>query len=298
MWKGHRTRYRKERKKGKGFRICSKKHRKEVDRVIVIRDTTSALQRLDQLCLEDNMIFVTADVESLYTSIRHQDGLDAVRFFLGTGSLDVDMVELILVLLEFLLTHNAFTFNNRIYLQLQGTAMGASCAPSYANLFLGAWEREVFQDDLIQDIGHIHNWMRYIDDVLFIWEGPLVGLERMIQHLNNNTKNIRLTFKYGRDIDFLDIKIGVGSNGVVHTDIFRKSTSTNSFLYADSSHPISTVRGIPVGQFLRARRICSDDIKFEKEAMDLTRRFTQRGYSKRMIKRGYLRVSKTPRNQL
>ncbi|XP_069618161.1 uncharacterized protein [Ranitomeya imitator] len=69
-------------------------------------------------------------------------------------------------------------------------------------------------------------------------------------------------------------------------------------IVADSSHPISTVRGIPVGQFLQARRICSDDHKFEEQAIDLTRRFTQRGYSKRMIKRGYIRASKTTGNQL
>ncbi|XP_077112960.1 uncharacterized protein LOC143768157 [Ranitomeya variabilis] len=69
-------------------------------------------------------------------------------------------------------------------------------------------------------------------------------------------------------------------------------------IVADSSHPISTVCGIPVGQFLRAQRICSDDINFERQAMDLTRRFTERGYSKRMIKRGYLRAAKTSRNQL
>ncbi|XP_069615893.1 uncharacterized protein [Ranitomeya imitator] len=69
-------------------------------------------------------------------------------------------------------------------------------------------------------------------------------------------------------------------------------------IVADSSHPISTVRGIPVGQFLRARRICSDDHKFESQAIDLARRFTQRGYSKRMIKRGYIRASRTARNQL
>ncbi|XP_077111241.1 uncharacterized protein LOC143767105 [Ranitomeya variabilis] len=69
-------------------------------------------------------------------------------------------------------------------------------------------------------------------------------------------------------------------------------------IVSDSSHPISTVRGIPVGQFLRARRICSDENNFEKQAMDLTRRFTERGYCKRIIKRGYLRASKTLRNQL
>ncbi|XP_073401349.1 uncharacterized protein [Dendrobates tinctorius] len=167
-----------------------------------IRDTTSALQRLDQLCLDDNTLIVTADVESMHTLIRHSDGLSAVQFFLQTSSLDISVIELIMILLEFLLTHNGFIFNGKHYLQKQGTAMGASCAPSYANLFLGAWEREIFQGGLIQEMDHVHNWMRYIDDVLFFWDGPLDGLKNLFHHLNNNNKNIKLSFQYGRERDF------------------------------------------------------------------------------------------------
>ncbi|CAH2324775.1 Hypothetical predicted protein, partial [Pelobates cultripes] len=40
-------------------------------------------------------------------------------------------------LLKFILTHNFFLFQNKYYHQVQGTAMGTSCAPSYANLHLG-----------------------------------------------------------------------------------------------------------------------------------------------------------------
>ncbi|XP_069582772.1 cytochrome P450 3A2-like [Ranitomeya imitator] len=220
-----------------------------------IRDTTSALQRLDQIYLEENMVIVTADVESLYTSIRHQDGL-------------------------------------------KSTAMGASCAPSYANLFLGAWDREIFHNDDIQLMNHVHNWMRYIDDVLFFWDGPRENLEDLMSHLNNNDQNILLTFKSGKQIDFLDIKLTVDSDGRLNTDVFRKATATNSFLVADSSHPPATIRGIPVGQFLRAKRICSNESNFEKQAIDLTRRFTERGYSKKMIRKGYQRASGISRDRL
>ncbi|XP_075132018.1 uncharacterized protein LOC142204604 [Leptodactylus fuscus] len=71
-----------------------------------IRDTSDTLRHLDGLQLDPGTILVTCDVESLYTSICHDHG-------------------------------------DRPFLQLQGTAMGATCAPSYANLFLGLWEREV-----------------------------------------------------------------------------------------------------------------------------------------------------------
>lgn len=37
---------------------------------------------------------------------------------------------------------------NQLYLQIQGIAMGTCCAPSYANLYLGGWERDILQWDL------------------------------------------------------------------------------------------------------------------------------------------------------
>ncbi|CAJ0967631.1 unnamed protein product [Ranitomeya imitator] len=121
-------------------------------------------------------------------------------------NLDSDLIDFLLVLLRFILTHNCFIFNKRVYLQKQGTAMGASCAPSYANLFLGAWERDIFISNPIPGIDSVHHWMRYIDDVWFIWEGPRHQLESLMAVLNNNNLNIKLTYKAGRNLDFLDLQ--------------------------------------------------------------------------------------------
>ncbi|XP_075711138.1 uncharacterized protein LOC142747908 [Rhinoderma darwinii] len=82
------------------------------------------------------------------------------------------------------------------------------------------------------------------------------------------------------------------------TDLYRKETSTNSLLHATSSHPRHTIDAIPVGQFLRVKKICStnEDLKFRfKELGD---RFTQRGYSQRSIRKARDRASKTNRQQL
>ncbi|CAJ0955519.1 unnamed protein product [Ranitomeya imitator] len=263
-----------------------------------VRDTTQALQRIDQLQLDENQVLVTADIEALYTSIRHSDGLAATAWFLRTSNIENSLADLILILLEFVLRHNVFIFDKNIYLQTQGTAMGASCAPSYANLFLGAWERDIFLGEAIPEMGQVQNWMRYIDDVMFVWEGDEEGLETLMRKLNDNKINVKLTFKSGRCLEFLDIWVETASDGSVCTDVFRKPTSTNSYLHAESSHPVSTIRGIPIGQFLRVKRICSNDILFEKQCEELTRRFEDRGYSRRMIRRGYRRAKSTTRNEL
>lgn len=45
--------------------------------------------------------------------------------------------------IEFILKYNYFTFNNKFYLQTQGTAMGTKFAPSHANLLMGMFEEKI-----------------------------------------------------------------------------------------------------------------------------------------------------------
>ncbi|CAJ0938430.1 unnamed protein product [Ranitomeya imitator] len=80
--------------------------------------------------------------------------------------------------------------------------------------------------------------------------------------------------------------------------IFRKETAVNSLLHATSSHPRPLISSIPIGQFLRVRRICSDDGHFFEQAAALATRFQDRGYSNRSIKRGLKRAEKANRTDL
>lgn len=108
--------------------------------------------------------------------------------------------------MEFILHHNFFIFKDRYYLQIRGTAMGATCAP--AKLFLGMWEREHIQMDCNDDNGQVLLWLRFIDDFFFIWQGTLVDLHDFISYLNTNNQNIKLTHTISKKtLDILDIRI-------------------------------------------------------------------------------------------
>lgn len=56
------------------------------------------------------MILVRCDFESLYTSIKHQDGLEAVQFFLMTSDLEKEFGYFILQLLNSALSQNFSCF--------------------------------------------------------------------------------------------------------------------------------------------------------------------------------------------
>ena len=111
----------------------------------IIKDTTHFLNKLEQLGqLPDNAFLVTLDVSSLYTNIPHNEGIDACRHFLDTRIRNPSTIstETLCDLIRMILTMNNFTFNDKNYLQIHGTAMGTRMAPSYANLFLAKFETD------------------------------------------------------------------------------------------------------------------------------------------------------------
>ena len=57
---------------------------------------------------------------------------------------------------------------------------------------------------------------------------------------------------------FLDIQFKI-VNGILTTDIFRKETDANRYLYYNSFHPRHVFRSIVYSQALRYRRIINDD---------------------------------------
>ncbi|OCT93164.1 hypothetical protein XELAEV_18016229mg [Xenopus laevis] len=62
------------------------------------------------------------------------------------------------------------------------------------------------------------------------------------------------------------------------TSLYRKECAANTLLRATSSHPKHLIRNIPIDQFLRLRRLCSNSDTFVKEACQLRDRLLQRGY--------------------
>lgn len=117
------------------------------------------------------------DVESLYTNIAHIEGLLAVEHYLKTRQ-DGHMPpnEFILQLVEWTLTNNVFCFDQAMFKQIKGTAMGACFAPSYACLFLGLWEENHIHTGSNPFLGNIISYCRYIDDILLFFTGTVTTL--------------------------------------------------------------------------------------------------------------------------
>ena len=98
-----------------------------------------------------------------------------------------------------ILTNNTFTFDDRIFLQKKGTAMGTKMAPSYATLVLGYLENELYSqasNKMGEEIaGHYvyTNWRRFLDDCYINWPYSEEKLKELHDILNSLDGSIQLT---------------------------------------------------------------------------------------------------------
>ena len=89
--------------------------------------------------LPPNAFLVTADIVSLYTNIPIDVGISRVCDFISPASPrphPEHQRNVFRIILDHILKDNSFSFLDKYYLQILGTAMVCRMAPPYANLFL------------------------------------------------------------------------------------------------------------------------------------------------------------------
>ena len=149
-------------------------------------------------------------------------------------------------LASLVLENNYFEFNDRIYRQKLGTALGTKLAPAYANLLMTRLEEKLLEASVDKPLV----WMRFIDDVFFIWTHGEEKLKSFINHLNSSHETITFTSEQSRDkISFLDVQDSAGEGESFRQTCFA-SRLIHMYLHKKSCHPWHTKKATPYGQAL------------------------------------------------
>lgn len=272
-----------------------------------VRDDIDFLSKLQRnLCNNESHSLVTFDVESLYTNINHELGIEAIKYWLNKYNDTINqrfshafICDAILTVLE----NNTFFFNNKFYLQTNGTAMGTKMAPTYAILVLAFLEERLYEKLQIEkgiDYSTFvqEGFLRYIDDCFIIWPHTKWNLLEFNDELNNLHPQFKFTMESSiQEIAFLDIKVYITNNSV-KTDIYYKATDTHQFLTFDSCHPRHTKTSIP---YCEARRLCTiiDDTERRDIRLEEMKRFLlSRGYPSKLIEDSIRKACAIPQHIL
>ncbi|KAJ1082223.1 hypothetical protein NDU88_002391 [Pleurodeles waltl] len=100
------------------------------------------------------------DIEALYTNIPQYEALQAVRqLFVKEGM--TDHLLFVLDCLKIVLEGNFFEFDGKVYQQKKGVSMGAACAPSVANIYVGLFEQTHIYNEMAPFYENFRLWSRH-----------------------------------------------------------------------------------------------------------------------------------------
>ena len=260
-----------------------------------VRDTSHFLQRIGNLGeIPESAILVTMDVEALYPSIPHDAGLQALAEKLEEREAKTVPTEDLVEMADFVLKNNFFEFNGEIKQQISGTAMGTKFAPTYACIFMDKVETDFLASEETQP----WVWLRYIDDIFFVWTEGEEELKGFIERINSFHPNLKYTDKISRDeVEFLDVTVRLES-GSFSTELYCKPTDKHQYLDYSSSHPSHIKKSVVYSQGLRIKRLCSTNVSCKKHLSSCFNWLVKRGYPEKLVKEQFKKVNDVSREDI
>jgi len=250
-----------------------------------LKDTYDFINKVRNKTVNNNCILVTGDITALYTNMNINRTIAVVKRAFRANPRpnrpDKELIEL----LELIMKNNDFRFNNDIFLQIFGTAMGKSFAPNLANLYLIDFDRQAINGFHIKP----SLFYRFLDDIFFVWPGSMAELHDFENFLNSLIPDIKVTLTTSHsDINFLDTTIfkhTQDNNTTLQTKVYFKPTTTHQLLHTSSFHPPHTTPGILKSQVIRFKRLSSFKPDFDTSCNTLFRALRKRGYNRRLLRK-------------
>lgn len=199
-----------------------------------VKNSIALTEKLKNIRLESDEILVSFDISSYFTSVPVNEALNCLESWLDRQKLDHMMTDALLELTKACAEHTYFQFRGKYYEQTEGMAMGNSLSPFLCNLFINRLEEELAKDELFPS-----TWIRYVDDVLSVVKKDRTN--DTLALINSACPQIQFTVECEQDgcLPFLDLLILHNKNGDISFDIYRKPTSSDRFITADSYHHTS-----------------------------------------------------------
>ena len=102
-------------------------------------------------------------------------------------------------------------------------------------------------------------WLRYIDNIFFIWTHGTQELDSFLNELDKFHPNLIFTYETSKErVNFLDLNVSL-RNVAISTDLYIKPIDGEQYLHYNSSHPAHIKNSIPYSQAIRLSRIFSSE---------------------------------------
>ena len=253
-----------------------------------VSKNTQIINDLAQYNFSPSSRLVSFDIESLYTNVPLQEtiAIAADKVYSNNDTPTPPFSKEVFIKLLTLANTGIFSFNDTLYKQIDGLAMGNPLAPSLANLFLGELENKY----LGRSMKAATFYRRYMDDTLVVFESDNHG--KFLEYLNSWHPNIKFTTEFGgKQLPFLDIQLDIQEDNL-NTSVYRKPTYTSLLLNFQANCPMQWKTGLIYTLLNRAYTVCNSWYNIHIEINKLRDIFGKNGYPVWFLDKYIKKVSK------
>ena len=243
---------------------------------MISNDTFDFVNKFHAASLPINSFLVSYDVKSLFTNVPVDETIKHICEIIPNDCLPIDKVTFS-KLLKLACTNVLFSFDNELYLQVDGMSMGSNLGPTMAAFCMNMIERKMSQQYLF--------YTRYVDDVLAVFKTKH-DAETFLKDINKIHCDIQFTteFEENNTINFLDVTIERTSR-TFNTKWHLKKTNTCTYINKMANSPNNYKHSAIRSLITRAYRICSTVEDFQKAFQTITYIFTLNGFHFKLLEK-------------
>lgn len=249
-----------------------------------VRNVYSFLDDLKQFDNANQYFMCSFDIESLYTNIPLVETiniiLDKLFTFPNSKFLGLNRTWF-KKLLDLSVLNSFFIFNEKLYKQKEGLAMGLPHSATFANIFLCHHEQQWLLD-CPTNFKPIF-YRRYMDDTFVLFRDR-IHADMFLQFLNSRHPNMIFTCETQKDnqISFLDAHL-CNSNNAFKSSVFRKSSfsglGTSFFSFCAFKFKLNSIQTL----IYRAYHVCSTFQSLDIEFQFIKTYFNNNGFPAKIV---------------
>ena len=200
-----------------------------------IRDSFTFADAIHNSKDSNNLLMCSFDISSLFTNVPLEETINICADALYCDVSDAQPFISKAVFIELMKSATSgveFSFNDIMYKQTDGVAMGSPLGPALANIFVGFYEKKLFSQ-----ISKPSTYFTYVDDTFAMYRNKEES-ENFFKQLNCLHPSFKFTFEKEKNncLPFLDVNLERTITGF-ETSVYRKPTFTGQYLRWESFRP-------------------------------------------------------------
>ena len=234
--------------------------------------------------------------DNMFPSIDNQRRIQAVRDVLNARAIKKPSTDCLIEGVKLCLHNNNVVFANENLWQTNGTATVAPNFCSYADIAVASMDQAIMRqkETAFPEILYF-GWYR--DDCLVLWNGTDEKLQELYNFINTLNPDLMFPMEIGnQSICFIDLRISIVWNKIT-TTVYSKPADFYFYLYADSCHKKSSIKGIQKCIAPWLRRIFSSYNHYTAKSKEYTKFLLNMEHDLKSVQQCFNNVGKASRHE-